>query len=294
MKRDSYCDTLSRAGKRALGGGIPGFLAMLLQVVTLMWMRTLVNYQYSRGGTFADAFATLYAEGGIARFYSGFSFAVIAGPLSRFGDTAANAGIMALCDGVVPVAFSTVFASGGAALWRIFMQPLQNIKTLMQVAGGGEGMKIMASRVSTQGVGALWEGALGSMGATWMGHYPWYVTYNLLNGHISDKYTGARRLIRNALIGFCSSFVSDCVSNSLRVVTTAKQTSAVSVGYLEVTQAILAADGLWGLVGRGLFTKICSNGLSAMLFSVMWRYFQDKMQGKTTTKKTETDTKKTQ
>ena len=61
---------LKKAGKRALGGGLPGFVAMIIQVLALMWMRTLVNYQYSRGGSFSEAFATLYAEGGIGRFYS--------------------------------------------------------------------------------------------------------------------------------------------------------------------------------------------------------------------------------
>jgi len=43
---------LAKAGKRALGGGLPGFVAMILQVVLLMWLRTLVNYQYSRGVSF--------------------------------------------------------------------------------------------------------------------------------------------------------------------------------------------------------------------------------------------------
>ena len=40
-----YRSILTKAGKRALGGGIPGFLAMIVQVVALMWLRTLVNYQ---------------------------------------------------------------------------------------------------------------------------------------------------------------------------------------------------------------------------------------------------------
>ena len=60
------------------------------------------------------------------------------------------------------------------------------------------------------------------------------MTYNQLNAVIPDTYTGGAKLTRNALIGFCSSFVSDCVSNSIRVITTAKQTSAVTVGYLSV------------------------------------------------------------
>ena len=66
--------------------------------------------------------------GGIARFYNGFWAAVIVGPLSRFGDTAANAGILAICDGVLPVGFATMLASAGAAVWRIATQPVQNVK----------------------------------------------------------------------------------------------------------------------------------------------------------------------
>ena len=34
---------------------------------------------------------------------------------------------------------------------------------------------------------------------------------------------------------------------------------------------------MWGLFGRGLGTKILSNGISAMLFSVLWRYFEQKL-----------------
>ena len=37
---------MSNAGKRALGGGIAGSMAMVVQVSTLMWMRTTMNYQY--------------------------------------------------------------------------------------------------------------------------------------------------------------------------------------------------------------------------------------------------------
>ena len=69
-EKESLGVILKKAGKRALGGGLPGFVAMLIQVVALMWMRTLVNYQYSRGGSFAQAFRKLYDEGGIGRFYS--------------------------------------------------------------------------------------------------------------------------------------------------------------------------------------------------------------------------------
>ena len=54
----------------------------------------------------------------------------------------------------------------------------------------------------------------------------------------------------------------------MRVVTTVKINSEVEIGYLAVAQNIIKEDGLWGLIGRGLATKIISNGIQAMLFSV--------------------------
>jgi hypothetical protein len=39
-------EVLNKAAKRAMGGGIPGMIAMAIQVFALMWMRTTINYQY--------------------------------------------------------------------------------------------------------------------------------------------------------------------------------------------------------------------------------------------------------
>jgi hypothetical protein len=65
----SWGEILEKAGKRALGGGLAGAVAMFAQVGSLMWMRTTMNYQYRNGGTTGNAFRTLYKEGGIGRFY---------------------------------------------------------------------------------------------------------------------------------------------------------------------------------------------------------------------------------
>ncbi len=78
---------LNRAFKKALGGGKAGATAAVAQVFTLMWLRTAMNYQYRYGGSLSDALAALMAEGGIGRLYQGLSWALLQGPLSRFGDT---------------------------------------------------------------------------------------------------------------------------------------------------------------------------------------------------------------
>ena len=101
------------------------------QVGTFMWMRTTMNYQYANGGTLTNALQTLYKEGGIPRFYRGVSFAIIQNPLSRFGDTAANTGILValgeLCPNM-PIAQQTAFASLGGASWRIALTPVDTFK----------------------------------------------------------------------------------------------------------------------------------------------------------------------
>lgn len=120
-------EIFKKAGKRALGGGVPGAVAMAAQVLTLMPLRSTMNFQYRYGNTStATAIRTLYADGGIRRFYRGVGPALFQGPLSRFGDTAANSGVLTLLDSfdstkTLPVGVKTAAASGCAAAWRIFL-----------------------------------------------------------------------------------------------------------------------------------------------------------------------------
>ena len=65
----NWGEVIRKAGARALGGGIPGAAAMGIQVGSLMWLRTTMNYQYRHGTTTTQAMRHLYKEGGIARFY---------------------------------------------------------------------------------------------------------------------------------------------------------------------------------------------------------------------------------
>jgi hypothetical protein len=75
----------------------------------------------------------LYGDGGIPRFYRGVLPALVQGPLSRFGDTAANTGVLTFLDNIestknLPVAAKTVAASAAAAGWRIFLMPVDTVK----------------------------------------------------------------------------------------------------------------------------------------------------------------------
>lgn len=272
--------TWRKVTRDALGGGIPGMVAMIAQVSTLMWLRTTMNYQYTYGTTMKQAMANLYKQGGIARFYSGYSMALMQGPLSRFGDTAANMGTLSLLSSYeatkdMPLFIKTLMASVSAALFRILLMPIDTCKTILQVEGS-RGWKILSQKVRVHGPGVMFYGSVASASATLAGHYPWYTTYNYLNKIIQERNDSVPlKLIRSAGIGFCASVVSDSVSNSFRVVKTARQASANNASYAFVIKSIIKQDGVLGLMGRGLKTRLLTNAIQGTMFSVCWKLGQD-------------------
>jgi len=278
---------LKNAAQKAAGGGIAGAVAMFVNVGTLMWMRTTVNFQYRYGMTTLEAMSALYNQGGrglggIRRFYQGLGPALFQGPLSRFGDTAANAGMLALWDSIeftksLPVAAKTVSASAAAAAFRVLLMPIDACKTILQVEGA-DGLTKLGAKIRTGGPLVLFHGSIGAMTATFVGHYPWFYTYNYLNATLpvyDRKKELPKYLARNAVVGFCSSAISDTCSNSIRVIKTTTQTSTVPIGYGQALKMVIEKDGISGLLFRGLVTKIISNGCQGILFSVLWRLGQD-------------------
>ena len=176
---------LKYAALRSLEGGLAGAIAMSSQVLTLMWMRTAINYQYRYGTTTMTAFKTLYADGGIPRFYRGLLPALIQGPLSRFGDTAANTGTIELLNSFkettnLPVLLKTFFASLMSGMFRVILMPIDTVKTVMQVEGK-DGLAKLMTKFRKQGPPIFFHGALAAWAANTAGHYPWFATYNYLN-----------------------------------------------------------------------------------------------------------------
>jgi hypothetical protein len=64
----------------------------------------------------------------------------------------------------------------------------------------------------------------------------------------------------------------------MRVIKTSKQSYYRPITYLGIINKIIEKDGIIGLMGRGLKTRILSNALQGMMFSVLWKFFMDKME----------------
>jgi len=278
-KKD-FKSILNNSAKKALGGGVAGASAMGCQVLSLMWLRTTMNYQYRYGTTTKTAIQSLYKDGGVKRFYRGVTPALLQGPLSRFGDTAANTGVLELLNSYektkdLPLSAKTLCASFMAALWRVNLMPIDTLKTSLQV-NGKEGLSILAKKTRSSGAGVFYHGTVATFSATYVGHFPWFYTYNYLDNSIPKQDTMIKNLTRNAVIGFSASVVSDSISNSIRVLKTTRQTYDKPISYLEAGKEIIKNDGIKGLLGRGLKTRIIANGLQGMMFTVLWKAFMSK------------------
>lgn len=216
--------------------------------------------------------------------------------MTRFGDTAANVGILALLESApatqaLPLPLKTACGSFAAGMWRIVLMPIDTSKTAMQVEGA-DGLKNLWNDIVVvkKSPSPLYQGALASAAATAVGHFPWFLTYNFLNEQIPEVSSADDLLLslaRAAFLGLCASCVSDTCSNSLRVIKTTKQTanlgkkdgteadaSAKELSYQEIVSQIIETDGVLGLFGRGLQTRLLTNAIQGASFSVLWKYFQ--------------------
>jgi hypothetical protein len=270
----SIGEIMTKASKSALRGGIAGMSAQGINVLTLMWMRTIMNYQYRYGGTLGEVVKKLWGEGGVPRFYRGLVPALFQAPVSRFGDVAANEGALAALEHTeIPTWAKTMSASMSAGVFRVFLMPVDAWKTTKQVEGQ-KGLEQLIAKTKKNPT-APFQGAMGAMTATWVGHYPWFYTNNQLQVGMPKFDFTYGKYVRNAVIGFISAAVSDCCSNSLRVLKTTRQTALEPISYKDAASQIIEKEGYAGLFGRGLSTRILTNGVQGALFTIGWKAIQE-------------------
>ena len=303
------------AVQSALRGGVPGAGAMALQVregpsvgersctvltppcarlravpqiLLFCWLRTISHYQQVKGGSLWEAASELWQQGvdsgsrfPVLRFYQGVGPALLQGPLCRFGDTAANEGVLALTAHTrAPLVFRTALGTLAACTWRAMLTPLDTVKLLLEVEGMRPGLALLRRRMVDHGPTTLFAGALGVGVTAAASHLPWFWVNNLLQARLPPVSTTGgsvrrKELWRQALIGFVATLFSDICANPMRVLKATVQTSAVPLTYAAAMSAIVAADGPTALFTRGLVAKIMANAAQGVAFSVFWKLLMD-------------------
>ena len=282
----------SSAKVAAIRGGINGSFAACLQVLSLMWIRTIISYQYRFGVSFSQAMHELYSQGGILRFYEGLSYAIVQGPLSKFGIIAAHEGSRTLMKHLklMKPIYTSLLVTFLTVSWRVFLMPLETCKTVLQVQGSS-GFRKMMKEVVRGRVSLLYEGSAAVVLLTFVSHYPWFFVHDWLESYVPKPTETKKILLRTASISFVATLVSDVCSNCLRIIKTMKQTalssnqlipgpSDGSISYVEAIQRIYSENGVLGLFGRGLLTRVLANGLQTVIFTFIWKLLQLKSEQK--------------
>lgn len=251
-----------------------------------MWLQTTVSNQYRSGKPTWTALKTLWGQGGIRRLYSGYSATLLHGTFARFGDTAANAGMLTLFDSRedlkdLPVGIKMLGASCVAASWRAFLTPIEHFRMNMQTRGVDKGLGNVKGRVGRLGVRSLYHGSMALGFASVAQHFPWFCTFSWLNANVPMVEDGREglKMVRHGCMGFASSFVSDWTSNFFKIMATIRITSKRKVSYLDAGKRIWEKDGVLGLFTRGLKTRIVSNGCQGLVFAVVWKQLEARFFG---------------
>lgn len=197
--------------------------------------------------------------------------ALLQGPLCRFGDTAANEGVLVLLAAYgLPLWLKTAVGTLAACTWRAALTPLDTLKLVLEVDGFTVGLVLLRRRVALHGVSSFFAGAVGVGITAAVSHWPWFTVNNVLRRRLAPAASRTGELWRSALIGFVATLCSDVAANPMRVLKATVQTAEQPLSYSAAAAAVAAKDGHLALLTRGLVAKICANALQGVVFSVLW------------------------
>ncbi|GAB0495950.1 hypothetical protein MMPV_007260 [Pyropia vietnamensis] len=280
----------STAAADAVAAGVAAAAAVSVQVALFGPLQTTIAFQYRTALATVPALRGLLAAGGVRRLYAGAPYGVAHAALSRGGTpppTQQRSPWVVVADGdgsgpplsVAATVAATAPASVVAATWRTALLPLEVARTNLQVRGAAGGGARLRASVAAAGLRALYAGGLASAASTGTGHLVFFSTLNTLAARVPaapDATGEAGGLARWAGIGLAASAVADTANNGLRVITTAAQTRGAAAAeppaYGPLVRGLLArSGGVWGLVRRGLPTRVAANGGQAIFFMVAWK-----------------------
>lgn len=275
-------NSIKKSLNSCLKSGLSGAIAMALQIVSLMWLHTTIAFQYKSGNKhIIPTVKHLVYKGGVRRFYQGLLPALIQGPLGRFGDTASSELVLGAFRSStkkdIPIFLQTCVASPFAALWKIFLMPINTLQTMKQVEGN-TGFNTLRLKVNTYGLPVLYHGSSVEFVTTFSGHLFWFGTYNTLDQNISKPTDSKLRILRHGGMGIISSMVTDCSINWIRVLKTFRQSHKEPISYSDSLEFIVKMDGSYlRFATRGLSTRLTFSCLQGCMFSIFWNHFKSNL-----------------
>ncbi len=177
----------------------------------------------------------------------------------------------------------TGLGSIAAGLWQIALMPIDASKTATQVQGA-DGLKSLWGLVAEErSLGPLYLGSVVQASATAADHFPWFLMYSSVDTAIpaiSSSDDLLMSLAQSAFLGFSASSLEENGSNSLREIKNhqtdrpigetrggvSSSASNKEVSYGDIVKMIIEQEGVAGLFGRELQTRLLTNSIPVAVF----------------------------
>merc|ERR1719424_1770338 len=139
---------------------------------------------------------------------------------------------------------------------------------MAQVHGNGATL-LLREKVRRGSVLVLWSWASVYFLTSWACTYPWWATFNTMDGLWPAPDTTSLRVMRLGCIGACAAVISDVACNALRVLKTLRQAHPdASQDYTKMIRCAQSQEGgFLGLVSRGLAARVVADVLQGALIS---------------------------
>ena len=244
-----------------------GISSGCLQVSTLMWLRTVNNYQYRYGTNLKDTFTSLYSNGGVLRFYIGYFPALYVASVCKFAELNAYYFTKDFNSYDKLLTISAI-----SSLSKLSVVPIDALDIILQVEGKS-GLKLLSEKIKKNGYRVLYYGSTPWITSNFIGTFSWYFVHNTLDTKFKDKFndTNLQFNLKNGLIGLSASMTSDILTNPLRILKINKQSSIDNIGYLDTIKQIKNEKGIQEFFMRGLNTRILIHGVQNIFFVIVWK-----------------------
>ena len=248
-----------------------GITSGIIQVSSLLWLRTINNYQYKYGTPLIDTFKLLYKNGGFIRFYRGYVPSMFVASSCKFGEL--NAYYYSKEMNLSKLE-SLFLISSVSSIVKLSIIPVDTLDVFLQVEGK-KGINILYNKIRTHGIKVLYYGVNPWILNNFISTFTWYGVHNYLDNKFKHNET-INFNIKNGLIGLSASLVSDILTNPLRILKINKQSHFENVSYISSIKKIIKKNGISEFILRGLKTRMLIHGIQNVFFTITWKNLEKK------------------
>ena len=165
---------------------------------------------------------------------------------------------------------NTFISSACISIWKVLLMPFDTISNSYQV-NGKSALDIVKKKVKINGLKTLYDGTTIYGAITLINCSVWLYVYNNLNLKLNEDMNND---LRNGIIGFSSTIISDLVVNPLRIVKTYKQSSIDAITYNEIYKNVFSSMKLSNFY-RGIKVKMVFNCFNSSLYIILWKRLEE-------------------